>query len=89
MADVSENRRATLTRMPSLFDRSWPLSAGQVHDATAALTLLDRLDRRTIMLTDKAYDGNGIRYDKLADNFLAMIKLASMRFWLCPYEATI
>lgn len=40
------------------------------------------------MLTDKNYNGNAIRYDKLANNFLAMIKLASMRFWLRPYEAT-
>jgi len=27
-------------------------------------------------------------YDKLAANFLAMIRLASMRFWLHAYEAT-
>jgi transposase len=28
------------------------------------------------------------RYDKLADNFLAMIQLASMRLWLRAYEFT-
>lgn len=28
------------------------------------------------------------RYDKLADNFLAMVKLASMRLWLRAYEST-
>ena len=28
------------------------------------------------------------RYDKLADNFLAMIQLASMRLWLRAYEST-
>jgi transposase len=28
------------------------------------------------------------RYDKLADNFLAMIQLASMRLWLRDYEST-
>lgn len=28
------------------------------------------------------------RYEKLADNFLAMIKLASMRLWLRAYEST-
>ena len=28
------------------------------------------------------------RYDKLADNFLAMIKLASCRLWLRAYEST-
>ncbi len=115
------------------------LSAGQAHDAPAALALLDRLDPRTIVLADKAYDGNAIRdlierqgavpnipaksnrkwkpcfsktlyrernqverffsklkhfrriatrYDKLADNFLAMVKLASMRLWLRAYEST-
>ena len=28
------------------------------------------------------------RYDKLADNFLAMVKLASLRLWLRAYEPT-
>ena len=27
------------------------------------------------------------RYDKLADNFLAMVQLASMRLWLRAYES--
>jgi len=27
------------------------------------------------------------RYDKLADNSLAMVKLASLRLWLCAYES--
>ena len=111
----------------------------QAHDASAALALLDRLDPRTILLADKAYDGNSIRdliesqgavpnipaksnrkwkpcfsktlyrernqverffsklkhfrriatrYDKLAENFLAMVKLASVRLWLRAYEST-
>lgn len=115
------------------------LSAGQAHDAPAALELLDQLEPRTIVLADKAYDGNAIRdlieaqgavpnipaksnrkwrpcfsktlyrernqverffnklkhfrriatrYDKLADNFLAMVKLASIRLWLRAYEST-
>ncbi len=115
------------------------LTAGQAHDAPAALTLLDRLEPRTIVLADKAYDAGGIRdliegqgavpnippkanrkwkpcfsktlyrernqverffsklkhfrriatrYDKLAENFLAMVKLASMRLWLRAYEST-
>jgi transposase len=29
------------------------------------------------------------RYDKLADNFLAMVKLASMRLWPRAYESTV
>jgi transposase len=28
------------------------------------------------------------RYDKLADNFFAMIRLACMRLWLRAYEST-
>lgn len=28
------------------------------------------------------------RYEKLADNFLAMVKLASVRLWLRTYEST-
>ena len=115
------------------------LTTGQAHDAPAALTLLDRLPARTIVLGDKAYDAGGIRdliegqgavpnipaksnrkwkncfsrtlyrernqverffgklkhfrriatrYDKLAENFLAMVKLASMRLWLRAYEST-
>jgi transposase len=28
------------------------------------------------------------RYDKLAENFLAMVKLASIRLWLRAYEST-
>ncbi|MDI3560481.1 IS5 family transposase [Bradyrhizobium sp. Arg816] len=115
------------------------LTAGQAHDAPAAYRLLDRLDPRTIVLADKAYDADGIRalihaqnavpnipaksnrkwkpcfskrlyrernlverffsklnhfrriatrYDKLAENFLAMVQLASMRLWLRTYEST-
>jgi transposase len=118
------------------------LTAGQAHDGPAALGLLDRLDPRTIVLADKAYDADGIRnlieaqgavpnipaksnrkwkpcfskvlyrernlverffskfsklkhfrriatrYDKLAENFLAMVQLASTRLWLRFYEST-
>ncbi|MCW2388561.1 transposase [Sphingobium sp. B11D3B] len=115
------------------------LTAGQAHDGPAAYDLLDRLDPRTIVLADKAYDADGIRslieaqgavpnipaksnrkwkpcfskrlyrernlgerffsklkhfrriatrYDKLAENFLAMVQLASMRLWLRSYEST-
>ena len=28
------------------------------------------------------------RYDKIADDFLAMVKFASMRLWLHAYEST-
>ena len=36
----------------------------------------------------KQWRGIATRYDKLADNFLAMVKLASMRLWLRAYEST-
>ena len=49
---------------------------------------LDWLDPWTIILVDKAYDGNAIRYDKLANSFLDMIKLAPMRLWLRSHEST-
>ena len=115
------------------------LTAGQAHDGPAALGLLDRLEPRTIVLADKAYDAGNIRdlieaqgavpnipaksnrkwkpcfskalyrernqverffsklkhfrrvatrYDKLAENFFAMVQLASMRLWLRAYEST-
>lgn len=141
---LGRSRGGLTTKIHAVVDRQgFPLrlglTAGQAHDAPAALTLLDRLDPRTIVLGDKAYDGNTIRdliesqgavpnipaksnrkwrpcfsktlyrernqverffsklkhfrriatrYDKLADNFLAMVKLASCRLWLRAYEST-
>jgi transposase len=141
---LGRSRGGLTTKIHAVVDRQGlplrlGLTAGQAHDAPAALTLLDRLDPRTIVLGDKAYDGNAIRdlieaqgavpnipaksnrkwrpcfsktlyrernqverffsklkhfrriatrYDKLADNFLAMVKLASMRLWLRAYEST-
>jgi transposase len=141
---LGRSRGGLTTKIHAVVDRQGlpirlALSAGQAHDAPAALTLLDQLDPRTIVLADKAYDGNAIRgliegqgavpnipaksnrkwrpcfsktlyrernrverffsklkhfrriatrYDKLADNFLAMVKLASMRLWLRAYEST-
>jgi transposase len=141
---IGRSRGGLTTKIHAVVDRQGlpvrlSLTAGQAHDAPAALTLLDRLKPRTIVLGDKAYDGNAIReliesqgavpniptksnrkwkpcfsktlyrernqverffsklkhfrriatrYDKLADNFLAMVKLASMRLWLRAYEST-
>jgi transposase len=141
---LGRSRGGLTTKIHALVDRrSLPLrlvlTAGQAHDAPAALGLLDRLEPRTIVLADKAYDGNAIRdlieaqgavpnipaksnrkwkpcfsktlyhernqverffsklkhfrriatrYEKVADNFLAMVQLASMRLWLRAYEST-
>jgi transposase len=141
---LGRSRGGLTTKIHAVVDRQGlplrlGLTAGQAHDAPAALALLDRLEPRTIVLADKAYDGNAIRdlieaqgavpnipaksnrkwkpcfsktlyrernqverffsklkhfrriatrYDKLADNFLAMVKLASIRLWLRAYEST-
>ena len=42
--------------------------------------------KRKLFLTD--FEWCGIRYDKLAANFLAMVLLASVRPWLRAYEST-
>lgn len=137
--EVGSRPRSTRLSMPKAFPVRLGLTAGQAHDGPAALGLLDRLDARTVVLADKAYDADGIRnlieaqgavpnipaksnrkwkpcfskvlyrqrnlverffsklkhfrriatrYDKLADNFLAMVQLASMRLWLRAYEST-
>jgi transposase len=141
---LGRSRGGLTTKIHAVVDRQGlplrlGLTAGQAHDAPAALALLDRLEPRTIVLADKAYDGNAIRdlieaqgavpnipaksnrkwkpcfsktlyrernqverffsklkhfrriatrYDKLADNFLAMVELASIRLWLRAYEST-
>lgn len=36
----------------------------------------------------KHFRGATRRYEKLAENFLAMVQLASMRLWLRVYEST-
>ncbi|MGX9054956.1 IS5 family transposase [Mesorhizobium sp. 14Argb] len=141
---VSVSRGGLTTKIHAVVDaQGLPirlgLTAGQAHDGPAAYRLLDRLDPRTIVLADKAYDADGIRnlieaqgavpnipakrnrkwkpcfskrlyrernlverffsklkhfrriatrYDKLAENFLAMVQLASMRLWLRANEST-
>ncbi|MBA3676389.1 MAG: IS5 family transposase [Sphingosinicella sp.] len=141
---LGRSRGGLTTKIHAVVDRQGlpvrlGLTAGQAHDAPAALALLDRLEPRTIVLADKAYDAGSIRdlieeqgavpnipaksnrkwkpcfsralyrernqverffsklkhfrriatrYDKLAENFLAMVKLASMRLWLRAYEST-
>ncbi|VXC97631.1 hypothetical protein SPHINGOAX6_70711 [Sphingomonas sp. AX6] len=53
--------RSTRSSTPKALPFRLSLTAGQAHDAPAALTLLDRLEPRTIVLGDEAYDGNPIR----------------------------
>jgi len=36
----------------------------------------------------KHFRRTATRYDKLSDNFLAMVRLASLRLWLRAYEST-
>lgn len=63
---LGRSRGGLTTKIHAVVDRQGlpvrlGLTAGQAHDAPAALTLLDRLDARTIVLADKAYDAGGIR----------------------------
>jgi transposase len=64
-----------------LTDSEWRLIEPLLPNKPRGVPRVD--DRRVL---------NGIRvatrYDKLADNFLAMIQLASMRLWLRDYEST-
>lgn len=64
------------------------LTAGQRHDGVVAEEMLDGLCDGGILLADKAYDADAIRYDKSPDNFLAAVMLASVRIWIKSYEST-
>ena len=63
----------------------------QVEPKVATM-LQDALPRtqsgRALLQQAQALPSIATRYDKLADNFLAMVKLASMRLWLRAYEST-
>jgi transposase len=65
------------------------LTAGQAHDAPAALTLLDRLAPRTIVLGDKAYDGNAIRDLIEAQGAVPNIPAKSNRKWKPCFSKTL
>ena len=65
------------------------LTAGQAHDAPAALTLLDRLEPRTIVLGDKAYDGNAIRDLIEAQGAVPNIPAKSNRRWRPCFSKTL
>ena len=58
---LGRSRGGLTTKIHAVVDRQGlpirlGLTPGQAHDAPAALALLDRLEPRTIVLADKAYD---------------------------------
>lgn len=59
------------------------LLADKAYDADRIRALIERLFNKL-----KHFRRIATRYDKLADNFLAMVKLASVRLWLRAYEST-
>ena len=65
------------------------MTAGQAHDAPAALALLDRLDPRTILLADKAYDGNSIRDLIESQGAVPNIPAKSNRKWKPCFSKTL
>jgi len=78
------------------------LTPGEAHDNRLCLALLSALLPQTVLLADRGYDADWIRelarqqqcrrvatrYDKLAANYLAFVKLASIRIWLRANEFT-
>ena len=65
----------------------WP--SGSRLPAEAGRLRPRRVNRRQVAIRLTApFRRIATRYDKLADNFLAMVKLASMRLWLRAYEST-
>ena len=80
---LRDRRAATKTEavIPSTRSRRAPIpyDAEAYHDRNLIERAFCRLkDWRRI----------ATRYDKLAENFLAMVKLASIRLWLRTYEST-
>ena len=61
------------------------LTPGEAHDNRLCPALLSALLPQTMLLADR---GVTTRYDKLAVNYLAFVKLASIRIWLRAHEST-
>jgi transposase len=65
------------------------LTAGKAHGAPAALTLLDQLDPRAIVLADKAYDGNALRDLLEGQGAVPNIPAKSNRKWKPCFSKTL
>jgi transposase len=91
---LGRSRGGLTTKIHALVDRQGlplrlGLTAGQAHDAPAALGLLDRLEPRTIVLADKAYDGNAIRDLIEAQGAVPNIPAKSNRKWKPCFSKTL
>lgn len=88
---LGRSRGGLTTKIHAVVDRQGlpvrlGLTAGQALDAPAALGLLDRLEPRTIVLGDKAYDGNAIRDLIEAQGAVPNIPAKSNRKWALLLE---
>ena len=59
-----------------------------LQDQARLLQTLYRLRNRIERAFNKQFRRIATRYEKLAANFLAMIKSATVRLWLRAYEST-
>jgi hypothetical protein len=57
-------------------------------DSAARSLVYKHFEGRSRRFSVECDNHGATRYDKLADNFLAMVKLASTRLWLRAYEST-
>jgi transposase len=91
---LGRSRGGLTTKIHAVVDRQGlplrlSLTTGQAHDAPAALTLLNRLEPRTIVLGDKAYDGNAIRELIESQGAVPNIPAKSNRKWKPCFSRTL
>jgi len=81
--DRGAGRHAPISPQNPIVSGKARASASGLYSASA--NLIERFFFSRLKAFPAAF---ATRYDKLADNFLAMIQLASMRLWLRAYEST-
>jgi len=91
---LGRSRGGLTTKIHAVVDRQGlpvrlSLTAGQAHDAPAALTLLDRLEPLTIVLADKAYDAGAIRDLIESQGAVPNIPAKSNRKWKPRFSKTL
>ena len=86
---MGRSRGGLTTKIHALVDANGnpialKLTEGQAHDGRSAGDMLGDLGVGQILLADRAYDSDELRksLDERGDNFLAGVKLASLRIWL-------
>ncbi len=73
--------QGAVPNIPAKSNRKWKpcFSKGLYRERNLVERFFNKLKRFRRVAT---------RYDKLAENFLAMVQLASLRLWLRVYEST-